>query len=198
MNKVLLLIAAGLTVASANAGAQTFTLNYTTIADATGGPSVSVMATILANRDPYTGSGGIPESYLPTSIVGTRGSAVISDTDPGYFYDNFSEFYYPATTSNVTGLGGAPTFLDGAFATLTYNINNVDFTLSRNNSSFYLETSNGVGRQINAANFSIAQVNAVTAVPEPASWAIIILGMGAVGFALRRHQKVTTRVSYAV
>jgi hypothetical protein len=37
------------------------------------------------------------------------------------------------------------------------------------------------------------------AVPEPATWAMMILGMGAVGFAMRRRQKgnVTTTVSYA-
>lgn len=34
------------------------------------------------------------------------------------------------------------------------------------------------------------------AVPEPASWAMMILGMGAVGFALRRRGKVALRVSY--
>jgi hypothetical protein len=36
------------------------------------------------------------------------------------------------------------------------------------------------------------------AVPEPATWAMMILGMGAAGYAMRRRQKVTTRVSYAL
>jgi hypothetical protein len=35
------------------------------------------------------------------------------------------------------------------------------------------------------------------AVPEPASWAMMILGMGAVGFTLRRRAKVATTVSFA-
>ena len=198
MGKFTMLIAAGLVVTSANAAAATFTLRYATIADATGGPSVSVMATILATADPYTGSGtGLPQAYIPTSITGTRGATGFADNDPTYFYDNFSEFYYPATTSNVTGLGGAPTYLDGSFATLTYNVNGVDFTLSRNNASFYLETSNGIGRQINAANFVIAQAGAVAPVPEPATWAMAILGLGAVGVAMRRRRHVTMRVAYA-
>lgn len=34
------------------------------------------------------------------------------------------------------------------------------------------------------------------AVPEPASWVLMIVGMGAVGFAMRRN-KVATRISYA-
>lgn len=37
---------------------------------------------------------------------------------------------------------------------------------------------------------------ATGAVPEPASWAMMIFGMGAVGFAMRRR-KVTTRVQFA-
>ena len=35
------------------------------------------------------------------------------------------------------------------------------------------------------------------AVPEPASWALMILGFGAVGGVMRRRGKVDTRVSYA-
>lgn len=35
------------------------------------------------------------------------------------------------------------------------------------------------------------------AVPEPASWAMMILGFGAVGGVMRRRGKVDTRVSYA-
>jgi len=43
------------------------------------------------------------------------------------------------------------------------------------------------------ANFS---AGLAAAVPEPAAWAMMILGMGAIGFAMRR-QKVATRVSFS-
>lgn len=39
---------------------------------------------------------------------------------------------------------------------------------------------------------------AVAAVPEPASWAMMILGIGAIGFATRRDRKVSPRISFAV
>ena len=53
----------------------------------------------------------------------------------------------------------------------------------------------GNGLRITATN-ALAGTPVTGAVPEPASWAMMILGMGAVGFALRR-QKVTTRVQFA-
>lgn len=46
------------------------------------------------------------------------------------------------------------------------------------------------------ATFS-ATITAVTAAPEPATWGMMIIGMFGVGMALRRRQKVATRVSYS-
>ena len=40
-------------------------------------------------------------------------------------------------------------------------------------------------------------VNATAAVPEPASWALMILGFGVTGFALRRRSAGAPRVAYA-
>lgn len=36
------------------------------------------------------------------------------------------------------------------------------------------------------------------AVPEPATWSMMILGMGAIGFAMRRRHSVRTRLTYVV
>ena len=44
-----------------------------------------------------------------------------------------------------------------------------------------------------SANFAVA----VTAVPEPAAWAMMIVGLGGIGFALRRRAKARVRVAYA-
>ncbi|WP_299309990.1 PEPxxWA-CTERM sorting domain-containing protein [uncultured Croceicoccus sp.] len=35
------------------------------------------------------------------------------------------------------------------------------------------------------------------AVPEPSTWAMMLLGFGAIGYAMRRRQKIATQVSYA-
>jgi hypothetical protein len=42
-----------------------------------------------------------------------------------------------------------------------------------------------------------SSIGNIGAVPEPASWAMMILGMGAVGGALRRRSKVSTTVKFA-
>lgn len=49
------------------------------------------------------------------------------------------------------------------------------------------------GRSV-SSNFEVATTGAV---PEPATWALMILGMGAVGFAMRRKSKVATTVRFA-
>ena len=45
----------------------------------------------------------------------------------------------------------------------------------------------------NRALFGIA----IAAVPEPATWAMMLIGFGGIGFAMRRRAKVRTTVSYA-
>lgn len=56
-------------------------------------------------------------------------------------------------------------------------------------------TGNSGGNASYSGTLSFAAA-ATGAVPEPAAWAMMILGMGAIGFAMRR-QKVATRVSYS-
>lgn len=47
------------------------------------------------------------------------------------------------------------------------------------------------------ATFNIRQVAGPPAVPEPATWSMMIVGFGALGFALRRRTTVTARVRFA-
>jgi len=47
------------------------------------------------------------------------------------------------------------------------------------------------------ARFSATFNAAQAAVPEPSTWALMILGFGLMGYGLRRRQKISTTVSYA-
>ncbi|MCU6454134.1 FxDxF family PEP-CTERM protein [Sphingomonas sp. A2-49] len=61
-------------------------------------------------------------------------------------------------------------------------------------------TVNYVSRGAGAYGGQLTFIPSATAVPEPAAWAMMILGMGVVGFALRsakRKSKVRTTVTFA-
>ena len=45
--------------------------------------------------------------------------------------------------------------------------------------------------------YAVFEVAGTTGVPEPATWAFMIFGFGAIGAAMRRQRKVNVKVSYA-
>ncbi|RYE92944.1 MAG: PEP-CTERM sorting domain-containing protein [Oxalobacteraceae bacterium] len=55
---------------------------------------------------------------------------------------------------------------------------------------------NSTGGSAFSSALTLAVPPAVTAVPEPASWAMMIVGMGLVGGSLRRRSKVATRMTF--
>lgn len=61
--------------------------------------------------------------------------------------------------------------------------------------SFPSFTDNHTGGAWLGANFNLVSI--ASAVPEPSSWAMMIIGFGAIGAALRRRQNVTRRVTFA-
>lgn len=48
-----------------------------------------------------------------------------------------------------------------------------------------------------AADFAVDRVYAVGAVPEPATWLMMILGFGGIGFSMRRKQQLFPRLRFA-
>lgn len=55
----------------------------------------------------------------------------------------------------------------------------------------------GTDNQIAFDNITLGSATAGGAVPEPATWAMMLVGFGAIGGALRRRQKVATRIRFA-
>ena len=158
------------------APAATFDLDYVTFNDGLNAP-VMVSAVLTATADPFESNG-----YLVQSITGMRGAqAITSLSDP------FSEFYLPATV--MPGYQFA-TLLD-SFG-ITFSAGGTDYQIYRGpgNSSFYHESQNpqgiSVGRLIQPASFSIAPA-AITAVPEPAPWAMTLFGVAMLGWVMRRQ-----------
>lgn len=53
------------------------------------------------------------------------------------------------------------------------------------------------GGTVVISNFSGGSFQALGAVPEPATWGMMILGFGAVGYGMRRRRKVSAKVHFA-
>ena len=69
------------------------------------------------------------------------------------------------------------------------------FTLVNNKPVFNFGTFNLSSITSGAATITISA--AAGAVPEPATWAMMLVGFGGLGFAMRRRAKVVTRVRFA-
>ena len=113
---------------------------------------------------------------------------------------NLGGGYFAGATLNFLTLGGAllgsqtfspagPNELRTAFqyANNFANIGLVTFTRIENANGPALAPFDNVTFSLNAAT---------GAVPEPATWGMMILGFGAMGYAMRRRAKVRTNVSF--
>ena len=111
----------------------------------------------------------------------TAKSLTITDvTSGGLGATNF----FMTFTSSVSGFFSGAAFTSNGFAgTFAVTGNTLTFTAP-------LTTANGT-------RTSVITFAGAGAVPEPATWALMLVGFGAVGYGMRRRQKVSTSVSYA-
>lgn len=86
---------------------------------------------------------------------------------------------------------GAPGYNDPAGGATAYSAYVLDHSCdNRYSDPSAACTSNAIGR-----NFAF-RIDAAGAVPEPATWAMLVAGFGVIGFAMRRRENQTTRVSF--
>ena len=145
--------------------------------------------------------------FFGEALVGS-GTLTTSDVSQvsavnGYTFQTITGITGSFNGSNITGLANVtgsnnqfyltgPFFLDG---------NGLGFSTAAG-SAVNLFVTNGTGYRVNAGGLSTglvtASASAVTAaVPEPATWAMMLLGFGGIGFAMRHRSKVRTTVAYA-
>lgn len=191
MTKIALLCAAAaVATLAAPASALTFSFTYT-------GTGINAVGT-LATTDTTTLVNG-RQAYTITGITGTRNGAAINQFyAAGLNIDGVGAF-----TDNYLYATGEPSLTSGGFAfgvagdtpNMIYN----PYFFGRDYSEYSTNATRTppYGANPFLATFTLRQV-AAGAVPEPASWAMMILGMGVVGGAMRRRGKISTRVSYAV
>lgn len=102
-------------------------------------------------------------------------------------------FQGPNSNAGVYSANGSITFDGGS---LISNVINFRYSSTQLGGGFVTTTSTiGFYKDSSVLITSTGQV--LQPVPEPATWAMLLVGFGAVGFAMRRKSKVTTRVQFA-
>ncbi len=165
-------------------------------------------ATGLDFGDVFSGSGN-GYGTAGTALIGNQTGdfvglgpiAFISDISLGAFANPFSG---PFLT-----FAGSELMLDFANASFTRSVLGTSINITGTGiftngdaadatpGMFALAVSSQNGMASSATFTYSANASTVGAVPETATWAMMLAGFGAVGFAMRRRQKVATRVSYA-
>ena len=165
---------------SANAGADPITTTYNFSTAFLNGPTALIIGSITLTFDPTTAgainvvdfSSPILQGFMPVTAV-HNGNSVSA-----------LAFGNHCSGAGCSG-GTAGSFWDILNINAAGDVTSTGTGLYNPSGSYYFGTT------------TYMRVPAVTApVPEPAAWAMMILGIGAIGFATRR-QKVATRVSYA-
>lgn len=143
----------------------------------------------------FDGSGGI---FSPLSVQ-TNGSAAVRTVfgGPSTDFTNRGTVVFDAST--LGGFGSFPTLTNIPFSN---GENFLGLRVTSGGQDFFgfafttNSTLNSIGFE-SRAGVGITATRAIpAAVPEPGTWALLILGFGAVGFALRRR-KVHVAVGYA-
>lgn len=151
---------------------------------------------------------------LVFNFSGPSGTAVFQlDSNPTP--DTFSSFLGSDQIAfkNVSGVFGGIAgtadnigFGNGLFASLNINAANVGFSQfsgptlfsgPANTPTFSVGSFVLINPFFGNANLTISPAAVAGAVPETATWVMMLVGFGAVGFAMRRRSKVHSTVTYA-
>ena len=184
MKQLALGIAALTALASAPVSAAPYNFSFdTTSTGFFGGPFQTIRGTFTTSDTAVQISG--QTAFAITGISGTINNVAITGLfaapgDPTYYY-----------------FASGPTFLDGSGVRFNAGAaqNIAFFHQDGVPADQYRVNGNGTISAFGTASSSLAA--ATGAVPEPAAWAMMVLGAGAVGVAMRRRREVNARVSYA-
>ena len=184
MKKMLLAVAmlASLTAVQANAAIPITYTGSQTVSPPFGGP---ITATYSITTDGSLGNINQSNitSYLFTLIQGSNtgqiGSSVEQSYTTGPFFATLTGLSIPTTASNALNFGNG--FFLVQFSSY--------ITVMRAGTP-----DNGFGSFQNNVSFATAST---AAVPEPATWAMMLIGFGAIGLAIRRRARARTSLTFA-
>ena len=184
------LLLIGSALAPIAAEATTFTLAYDGVGEDT--PDITSHGTGTISFD---GSGKLTRA----SLTGFSFTQTVTLDNPSLM--GSGTFHYGL--SDLLSFDGS--FVDGAFSTLDLTtraaydpsgfLDDESFQvfLKTGSSGFSASTSFDDG---DTATLGTARL--ISAAPEPGVWVLMIAGLGIIGYALRRHEKLVPQLSYAV
>lgn len=177
-------LAGAATFASPASAARLFDFSYTGV-DVVTGAGIFTSGQLTTTDAPSRGSLTI------TGITGQRNDATINrlfpagtvvDATTGDAIDNRLFTSMPFLTFNGFGFGTVgsdavfnPFFLDDEYQEFV--------------------SVNGAGVALQIIDFRLAEVSG--AIPEPGTWAMMLVGFGAIGYAMRRRPKTSVTVRFA-
>ena len=158
-------------LAATQASAAPFYINYT-------GTSLSTNVSFTAHLT------GNETNGVATSISGDRNGVAVTGLSS-----------YAGATQHVTGTFPYTDF--GGISFTTFDGNSYNFYISGNGNNYELTLSptNQDGHEDFDAQIDPLSVSA--AVPEPATWGLMLAGFGMIGFSLRSRKRQAVRVTYA-
>ncbi|WP_422344099.1 PEPxxWA-CTERM sorting domain-containing protein [Parasphingorhabdus sp.] len=135
-----------------------------------------------------------------SALNGGTGDVLFSQTKAfdaqgaGFLYTDALSFTFLAGRTYDLGILGDGVSLTGRWIIQDLTANGItEISRNANISGFDSPTTGGYS----GVSPYIQLIGAMGAVPEPATWAFMIFGFGAVGGAMRRQRKANVKVSYA-
>lgn len=169
----------------APAGGGEFTFSY----QGTLGPDEGVRAgdrLVIFDFGGYVaGSIFTPSANLTGSVELTSPTAIVT---PGFTDDPSIVnlvFTYVGPDFRNTGGPLVPFDFDGLGARSTFNLTTID-------AFFTVTTKNNPVTDENTAVFTLGRLQVPSAIPEPATWAMMVGGFGVAGMAMRRRTRLVT------
>ncbi len=154
----------------------------------------TVLGTFTTGSGSFTGT-QVADALHTYVFFGTAGHAISADTFGSNYDTGLGLLYKGASPIVGTDVIGTNLSIlasnDDANNTLQSQIN---YTLA--NTGWYALTVGGFGGSTGTYVLNLEGATAIGGIPEPATWAMLILGFGVIGGAVRRRQRVTTRVSF--